>query len=140
MKPPQLPVTHRLTGREDHVVNVLNAAHARGHLLDYHSPQRLDNGRVAVTITLLQPATTPAPRSGLVRRGLLLALKVLGGFAGVGVLAAIGWGVWLLLVWIHAHPWLPFVGFVVASVLVGAGSASTAIAYHDADGPGWRHR
>ena len=127
MNPPMLPVTHRLTGCEVHVLNVLTAAYTRGHLVDYHSPKRLDNGRVAITVTLLQPADIPgpiaAPRDrGRLRRRLLLAAKIL---AGIAALAATGWGVWLLLHWIHTHPWILLAGFAVAVMVAGATSSTT---------------
>ena len=143
MKPRMVPVTHRLTGREDLVVNVLNAAHARGHLLDHHTPERLDHDRVAITITLLQPAVLlgPAParrERGRLRRGLLGAVTVLAGLVGFAVLAGAGWGMWLLLHSIHAHPWLLVVGFVVATTLAAA--ATTTIRHRHGHGRGWSSR
>ena len=130
MTPPMLPVTHRLTGREDQVVNVLTAAYARGHLVDYHSPKRLDDGRVAITITLLQPADIPGPAAspgdaGRLRRRVLLAVKILAAVAGAAALGAVGWGVWLLLRWIHAHPWVILAGLAFAVMLAGATSATS---------------
>ena len=143
MKPRMLLVTHRLTGPEHLVINVLNAAHARGHLLDHHTPERLDHNRVAITITLLQPADAPGPAParrgrGRVRRGLRFAVTVLAGVAGVAVVAAVGWGVWLLLPWIHAHPWPLILGVVVATILAAA--ASITMRRRGADGRGWGSR
>jgi hypothetical protein len=126
MNLPMRPVTHRVIGREDHVVNVLHAAHARGHLLDHHSPHRLDDGRVSITITVLQPVLVPDPvPAGRACRRLLLAVKILAALVGTAVLASVGWGVWLLLAWIHAHPLLLIGVVVVAVALAGAVSATT---------------
>jgi hypothetical protein len=56
------PVTHRLVGHPTHVANVLRAAHARGHLLDHGRPEPLTGHRVAITVTLLQPAPAHRPQ------------------------------------------------------------------------------
>lgn len=58
------PVTHRLIGSPTQVANVLRAAYTRGHLVACGQPEPLAGHRVAITITVLEPARTARRPSG----------------------------------------------------------------------------
>ncbi|MEK8110589.1 hypothetical protein NKG94_52120 [Micromonospora sp. M12] len=56
------PVRTCLIGQPSEVANVLRSAQQRGHLVEYGTPRPMSGYRVAVDVTLMQPAkAAPTP-------------------------------------------------------------------------------
>jgi hypothetical protein len=105
------PVTHRVVGDPDQVRSVIRNARIKGTLVEFGVAHPMSRGRIAVDVTLLQPATHAHGAKGrfLSRRRAVVA--------GVGValvlIATAAYGVVLFAAWLLAHA-LILLGLAVA--------------------------
>jgi hypothetical protein len=98
------PVTHRLVGNPAEVANVLRAAQARGHLVRYGRPEPLSRHRVAITVTMLEPVPTVAPKPR--RRWLRHVGIAVGALTASAVLSGLLWVLAQVVQWVQAN-WVP---------------------------------
>jgi len=123
------PVRTCLIGQPSEVANVLRSAQRRGHLVEYGKPRPMSGYRVAVDVTLMQPAkaaptprpaTRPAerPAQRLTVSGRTCA-RVGAVTSAVGVLSGLTYGAWVVFQWVAAH-WLQVVGVAAAVLMVAA--------------------
>lgn len=107
------PVRTRVVGLPSEVANVLRAAAARGHLVEYGTPCPVYNDRVAIDVTLLRPAPArrpvrpaqrPVQRRTVRIGGYVKATAVVVATALLGVLGYVLWvTVAWVIAWVSAH-------------------------------------
>jgi len=111
------PVERHLIGTAHELATLMSTEHAQGRLVRWTPPQRLTDDQYAIALTVLEPP----PRRVVLRRRLRLAVRVTAVVAALGVLAVVGWGVFLLVQWVMGHLVLIALGAIVA--LAGAGAS-----------------
>ena len=120
------PVEHRLIGRPHQVAAVLRAAQARGHLIGMSQATPVSGHRVAIIVTILQPADATIRRQARLirwRKAWRVARPALVTLAVVAVLFGLGWLGWVVYRWVSTH-WVPLV--VIAVIGLFAYGAATA--------------